>query len=283
VGIALLALALALPRRSTPDVLPLPTLDRAERNRDSSRDRERARAVLHDPLPFDVRAVGEAIRRYGRAEAEHDEQRRGSELLSVRRLFEVARRRYGSEPLLRLRAIQSELFERALEVWRKDGSASADLIELGGAFLITAQRFGWIESPHRLVFDEDESRVLFEMRWTGLEGALELEPLTPSLEDWRIQSRALLRHPQTPAAPPDLAEDARNRARLQIVNALAKRDNAYPAELARAVLYSRLGDFARAHDAIRSHLAAHPDGPWTLRARNYALFIDEHVRASSEL
>ena len=57
-----LALALAMPRRAEPKDLPVPTIDRA-RVADILRDQtERAQRVRETPLPFEVRAVGEALR-----------------------------------------------------------------------------------------------------------------------------------------------------------------------------------------------------------------------------
>jgi TolA-binding protein len=46
------------------------------------------------------------------------------------------------------------------------------------------------------------------------------------------------------------------------------------------VLIYRTGSFDEAADAFRAHLAAHPDGPWTLRAKYHVL--EALARASGE-
>jgi hypothetical protein len=41
----------------------------------------------------------------------------------------------------------------------------------------------------------------------------------------------------------------------------------------RGVLLHRLGEPASAAQAFVEHLAEHPDGPWSLRARNHLLAV----------
>jgi TolA-binding protein len=58
---------------------------------------------------------------------------------------------------------------------------------------------------------------------------------------------------------------------LSYVNALARIDPSYPADYARGVLLYRSGRPAEAARAFSRHLEVYPDGPWTLRARNFWL------------
>jgi hypothetical protein len=55
------------------------------------------------------------------------------------------------------------------------------------------------------------------------------------------------------------------------VTAIEKLDHDYPAAMARGVLLYRAGAYEAAAAAFRAQLAARPDGPWTLRAKNHLL------------
>ena len=268
VGIALLALALVLPRPAATAVLPLPQVDaeardRAEQQAAAARARARAR-----PLPFAVRAVGEAVRRYGRAEVTRDPPQISSALAHLRRTVQLARE-HPPELLLQLRAVQSELFLDALRAWEEGGQRTPELAELGGSFLDGARAFGWIDERGRLRLSEPERAVLFEFRWLELLGVRDAPAFAPSLDAWRRYFRCLLQHPQAPG-PEGSTPDA-DRARLAYVSALARVDPEYPAALARGVLHQRLGEVLEAREALEQHLRAHPHGPWALRARNHWL------------
>ena len=89
----------------------------------------------------------------------------------------------------------------------------------------------------------------------------------------------LLGHPWSGGAaggPPDSsgaaespAARAAERWRLRKVDELANLNPTYPRDLARGVLLLRLGDATGAVVSLQRHLTASPDGPHTLRARNY--------------
>lgn len=270
VSIALLALALTLPRKVAPDVLPLPNVDRVEQGRETARARGLVELAHRQGLPFEIRAVGEAVRRFGSAEAEHDGPRAASELATLRRALGVARARHPDALLLRLRAVQTSLFSDAVAAWERTRAVGQDLRELGGTFLENATAFGWLEPPAHFVLDASEREILFELRWNELLGLEEARPFAFSLNEWRRYYHCLLRHPQVARSAPD-GDAARARLSLRYVESLSQRDPEFPAALASGVLHHRLGANTQASSDFRAHLAAHPHGRWFLRARNYWL------------
>jgi hypothetical protein len=270
VGIGLAFSWLAIARPSRPDVLPLPRVDPAEELRARVETRGLALRATTTQLPFDVRAVGEAIRRFGSAGARGDHALADAARNSARELAARAQKSGPAELLARLLAVQTELFVAAMRRWEAGTEPDADLRELGGDFLAKAKEKGWI-AEGRLLLDEGELRALFKMRWLELTGLRELRPLTPSLNEWRIYYRLLLRLMD----PADT--DARRTAarKLGLVNALSVRDSKYEAALARGVLFYQLGSYDEAAQELRTHLADHPEGRWRLRARNYLLGVLE--------
>lgn len=263
VGIALVGAVLAVPRAAAPDVLPRPAVDWPEITRELGVEGDRARAAEQNILPYDVRAAGELMRRYGDAAADNDPVRGDAELADLRAQIKVARHRAGNKRLLELRAVQSRMFQRALGHWEATGRSDEDLRQLGGDFLRKARESGWIEPPHRLSMSRAERSVLYRIRWSGLSGLLETYPFTPTLDDWRVYYGFLLAHPEGDG------EHRREENQLSYVDTLEKHDPSYLSALARGVLFYRLGRYPEAAAALRSHLTSHPDGAWTLRARNY--------------
>ncbi|MFO7179840.1 MAG: hypothetical protein DIU78_014165 [Pseudomonadota bacterium] len=266
VGLAVVSVWVALPRPVTPgDPLPLPAMDRRRQALERAADHERARAAREQPLPYAVRLVGELVRRHGAAIATGDSATAAlvrDDLADARRKALAA---HGPEPLARLRAVQTELFLAALETYERTGERSVELDELAGNFVATGRRAGWIDESHRVLLTRDDLFVLYRLRWTDLVGALDHPVLGPTLADVRAYYAVLLRHPEG-ASP-----RARDAHRLASIAALSRRDPDFPADFARGVLLYRLGEPARAVEAFRRHLATRPDGPWSLRARNYLL------------
>jgi hypothetical protein len=164
-----------------------------------------------------------------------------------------------------LRAVQTELFIRAL---RSDEPAPRrELDELGGAFIERGKRAGWLDGRGRPLLSDAELWALYRMRWTHVVGALEDPGLRPSLAEIRWYYRVLLTHPEG-ESPRD-----RDERRLVYAETLGRRDPQFPKDFVRGMVLYRLGDAALAGDAFSSHLARHPDGPWTLRARNHLLAL----------
>jgi hypothetical protein len=234
VALAVAAAGLSLPRASAPNVLPLPLPDAKRLEAERRTEHERATAVRRHGLSFDVRAVGDALRRFGAA----THAQRGSQKLILRDLHAYAERalsREGPAPLLALRALQTELFVAAVARFSQTGEPDQDLSELGGDFIETAVKNGWLvqgDAVHTAAFES-----LFRARWNdGVIGA-----------------------------------ERRGKLRREHVEKVARRDPDYPADFARGVLFFQAHAFEASAEAFRRHLERHPDGPWTLRAKNHLL------------
>ncbi|MCC6213457.1 MAG: hypothetical protein IT376_01195 [Polyangiaceae bacterium] len=272
VGIAALAALLAVPRPVAPDGPPLPLPDRPALARLSARERARAEGARAAPLPFEVRAAGEALRRLGAGAA-----RDGVDPIDVRdlrRAVEGARAAHGDAPLLALRALQTELFLAALTRYEEQGVSEPDLDELGGDLLPMARASGWVRPDRRLRLDPTERAVLFRIRWAELAGVRGDPAFAPTVDEWRVHYSVLLRYPERGAAL-----EARDRAalRLRYVTALASRDPDYPVLLARGALLLELGRPAAAADALRTFLAEHDSGPWRLHAANHLAYAVQRL------
>jgi hypothetical protein len=272
VGSALAAAALAVPRAVEPREIPLPPVDRSEEARTVEIRQALVDGAHKTPLPFQVRAVGEALRRFGEAEARSDFSK-GEELSrEVSAGAAEARKQWGDAPLLALRAVQVDLFVRAVLRWTTTGTLDRDITELGGGFVRHAGRNGWVTN-RRLLVDLDGVAVIFFMRWTKLVGLVEQYPFSPSLNEWRLYYRTLILHPESSLAEPE----AEAELLAGYVGALAKRDPDYPELLARGILDYRRGHYAAAAEALAEHLRTHRGGPWWLRARNYLVAAHEQI------
>ena len=262
VGLTVIAAALAAPRATDPDVLPLPVPDRGVLRRVKETTDERAREAHATGLSYDVRAVGEAMRRCGAATVE-GKGVPDNVIGEVRMAVRMARERKSERGLLALLALQTELFVAATHAYEKSGQPSTELAELGGDFLALAKQNGWFEG-RKLVLDDDERAALFRVRWTELAGLRGEAAFAPTLDEYRAYYGLHLRN---------LGGASRERSdrAFSAVRALEKRDPSYPGAFARGVLYYRVGLFQEAADAFGAHLARHPDGPWTLRAKNHVL------------
>lgn len=271
IAIVLAGAALALPRASEPLTVPLPRVDRVGLARGIESELELVRKTEAEGLPFDVRAVGESIRRFGksvtqRADTGHDRQ-------DIRERLAVVLARKGEASVLALRAVQTEYFARALGRAESEGKSNPELDELGGGFLEHAKQSGWLDASGRLLADESTRRVLFRMHFVDLLEKRGVFPFAPTLEDWRVYYRFLLVHPERSAAA-SLVNDASDddAHRLRIVNALGKKDPEYPALFAKGTLLYRLGDREGASAAFRAYLGAHESGPYALLARNHLIY-----------
>lgn len=226
-------------------------------------DAARADSAWHG-LSRNVRVVGELVRRVGRAEADRD----AAEVTRLRGELERAAasvlQRDGDEPLLKLRALQTELFVDAVRSAERSGRTSEELRELGGTL---AERANGVEAERRRKARiADETLVaLYRMRWAGLLGFGTDGPLAPTLNDHRLFYAYRLHRTNG-----RLGRQSRLEAQLEDVRALARLDPSYPGDYAAGIVLYQLGAVDEALQSFRAHLRAHPDGAWSLRARNYA-------------
>ncbi len=266
---AVLSALLFVPRAAEPRDLPVPQIDRREQVWRDRREEALASFAYSGELPFEVRAAGERIRRYGRATARRDRRRATEELGELRSLVLTALEQHGDQPLLVLRAVQTQLFLASLRRWEAGGEHGLALEELAGDFLAAARASGWLDGRH-LVLTRDERRVMYQLRWVRLTGLIDRHPFAPTLNEWRAYYRFLIEHPE-------LGQTRRRGGPTLTallwgyVEALEKRDPDYPGLLARGILHYKGGDYVAATQAFRAYLDGRPDGPRRPRVRNYLL------------
>jgi hypothetical protein len=259
VSAAALSALLVVPRSVEPVWVPPPLVDRIEQRLAAEREAAR-RASARSGLSLELRSVGEAFRRYGRAsfDAQGSPDPARAQLI---RLALVAIEREGNEALLSLRALQTELFVQAI-LASSDLEPTRERVELGGTLFARGRQRSWFTPPTAAT--PDELAALFRVYWAD---ALDLRrhPFAPTLNEWRVYYRFLLGQP----SPEGEERDQDLQLKLGYVGALARHDPDYPAHLARGVLMYQRGSVPEAAAELEAHLQQHPDGPWTLRAKNY--------------
>lgn len=269
VGAALLAAAIAVPRSAAPSHIPLPTLAAQDLRADEQLDDERARRARGAGLSFEIRTLGEYLRRYGAAEyaaAGREGFGLTDRLQDVEGSMRGLRRLRSAEVdahLLELRALQSELFVSAL-LSARGGQPTADLTELGGSLINAPEHRGWFVDG-RFVDSAATARVLFKARWNQVCGVTEVDGFRATPSESVLLLSFLLRHPS--GADPL----SQRRSQLAYLDALAKRQPEYPIHFAKGTVLFQLGSYQLASSAFQAHIDAHPDGPWSLRARNHLL------------
>jgi hypothetical protein len=280
---------LSLPRAVPPVDLPAPVA-RASVLR-AIDDREHALASEPTPLPDDVRALGSAIRTYNTREAQQgvDPYATPQSMNEARTVLEHAAAPLlgSSEALLALRATQLDEFVAEVHAFERTGTESAELHALGGPFVRRMREVGWC-SEHACSFDDEALRAMFRLAWNGLLH-LERPPFALGLEEQRALYSFYLQHPHASETTRKRIDEARSSARTakacaalveaeamaaeewraEKVKRLALIDPEYPAEYALGVLLYREKRFEASAESFRGWLETHPDGPWTLRARNY--------------
>jgi hypothetical protein len=189
----------------------------------------------------------------------------------------------GRDELLDLRAVQLDEFMLEVHRLAVPGGASPELGELAGNFLQSMRADGWYDGRSLLPGD-DVLRVMFKEMWNVLVGLQQRPDMALTLDEVRLLYAFYLRYPHRsramraglgpsdagPGREPDRAERVAIEAwRIERIGRLAALDPAYPADFARGISRYRAGAFEASASCFRAWLRDHPDGPWTLRARNY--------------
>jgi TolA-binding protein len=158
---------------------------------------------------------------------------------------------------------------------------------------------GWCVD-HTISMPEDALRTAFKLTWNGVLGLDTRRELAPTLDEMRALYMFYLRHPHAPEAVRDRLEAARRTAgtaqacaaldageemaaetwRIEKIRKLGAIDPAYPTAFALGVAQFRHGSFEAAAESFRDWLRAHPEGAYTLRARNHlrAALIEAGLR-----
>lgn len=264
-AVAVLAALLVVARPVAPRRLPLPRVDRVTARAERARE---LKALSMGPLPYEVRAVGEAYRRTMplRATAP-DSARTRLESARLSRLVRRAHETQGARALWRLRTIQAELFVSAVRRWR-GGPAPEELLELGGPFAARAKRDGWLKAGRFRGADSD-LRALFRVHWNRAMGLSMHRGLRLHANQWREYFHFVLRSHE-----PRSAEGLGRR--LKELSALRSHAPDYPLSLGRGVLLFQAGAFEAAAAALAQHRSTSPR--WSLRARNYLAACGQKLR-----
>ncbi len=259
VGLALLGVVFGVPRPAPPDRLPMPQVELRSLVADAHADRLRVAQLAAAPLSFDVRSIGEALRKYGAAVAKKDVDGAVGALREARAVADQYRTRSGDEALLVLRAVQTQMFLDAVGRFEASGKPDQDLIELGERFAEKASASGWLRADGTLVATHHERRVMFQVRWAELLNLRKVPAFAPTANQLRAYYGFVLAHPEKGTS----SENA-----IAVVTAIERVDLAYPGLFARGVLFYRAGRYDLAEQAFRGHLLQHP-GTMRLRAQNH--------------
>jgi hypothetical protein len=268
------AFAVLLPRPTYPQILPLPIVSESEKQAREEIEIARAEKVRNGSLAWETRAIGEQLRRIGKATS--DGAAVDSKQLTALRgdVASVLRQKGGEAGLLHLRALQGELFLAAVSDFERSGEPSLALLELGGPFLRVAQS-AWLSKEGKVLLKEEELRLSFRIYWTKMTDLLEVPPFSPTLDEYRRYYRTNLLRPPAPSSDPM----SQLLAQLAMARALSRVDPSYPGSLAEGVLQIRLGQFDAAERSLQAFTHAHPQGPWAQIAKNHFLFAIKEAQS----
>jgi hypothetical protein len=285
--VAIVLAAFLIPRRVAPQDVPLPELDGRTVAHELTADHDRAERARSVPLSPEVRALGSAIRAFNTAEAQDEKELVLSDARVTidRTRLEAAGK---DDELLALRAVQMEGFLTEVRRFEHTGTSSPELDALGGTFIRRMRKVGWCEG-NTVVMNDLERRAAFKSTWNAL---VELDK-NPAFALSKQETRALYTlyfthpHPSEPQRAAltlarSQAKDAATCAKIQdgeevatqawLIHKLteyAALDPTYPLAIARGVTLYKRHQYRDAAQSFSQWLEAHPNGPWTLRTRNY--------------
>jgi hypothetical protein len=289
VAVALVLGALLLPRAVPPEDVPVPNADGRALGRIRDADQALAARARHDLLPADVRALGSAIRDFNVRQAHEEPDARLVEARgAIDRALPDVLDKLGPGPLIALRATQLDAFVAETRAFEATGAESDELAALGGSFVRRMRAAGWC-TGHTLAMPEDARRVAFKLTWNATLGLDARPELAPALDEMRVLYTFYIRHPHAPEAVRERFDAARRSARdekacraldagealaveswrIDKIKKLGALDPAYPMSFALGVAHFRHGNYNASAESFRDWLRAHPDGPWTIRARNH--------------
>jgi hypothetical protein len=279
--------ALLVPHAAPPETVPLPTIDTNQVERIIADDHALANQARATPLPAEVRAVGTAIRAFymlqtGNEKAEQVAKSR----LALDRAVAGALSIDGG--LAKLRAVQLEDFLAATHDFERTGVESEEMKALGGNFVKRVQSAGWADG-NKIHLSDSEMRAMYKAAWNAAINAPPNASLAPKMDETRVLYALYLRAPHPPEAARDLALAQRKVAndatscnlievneglateawRLDKIRKLGTIDPEYPTAFAIGASEYRMGKYRDAAEAFRSWIAAHPEGPWSLRAHDH--------------
>lgn len=287
VVVALVMVALMTRHAVPPGDVPLPALDLRALAVTEAADDARAATAARTGLPGETRALGSAIRDFDAAEA------KGGDRSAMLALHDAILRALpdamakGPDALLTLRAAQTTIFVRELAAFEKTGHESDELLAVAGPFVSRMRDAGWVEGDH-VAMDVHARRAAYKTAWNAIVGVDVTDAFALTLDESRALYMFYLAHPHVGERDKQTIDLAREGAktekvcrtielrerqaleawRLEKIEKLGRIDPTYPLAYARGVAHYRLGMSESAVRDFQFWLDNHPDGPWTLRARN---------------
>jgi len=268
-GLALVAAVLAVPHATEPHMVPQPVIHVRELNAELDNLERQASIARSHPLPFAVREVGEAYRRFGRIQFEGPQLLDDARGLGWQALVRSARASSGDAALLALRAVEVQIFVSSLETWEKSHQVPDDLAELGGDFVNVAKKYHFWQGG-RLAMSREERWAIGLLRWTTLAGLLVTEPFRLSRNLEVLELRLFFAHAKLVSSAPELLQ--------RILNRYSELEPDYPLEYSRGVLAAQQNQFALAAASFTRQLQAHPDGNFVTRARNHLIWVTAQMQ-----
>ncbi|MEO8876418.1 MAG: hypothetical protein ABI461_12585 [Polyangiaceae bacterium] len=287
VGVAAILFALMIPRAAPPADVPLPIVDEQTLTREEAADDALATRAEKEGLPGDVRALGSAIRDFNSKQTENADP---PAMMAARTAIYTAiseAKLSSADSLLILRAFELSDFLRELRAFEHGSPPSAELAAVGGPFVARMTDAGWVNG-NAIAMDEHARRAAFKVAWNAIVGVDDMPPYALTLDEARVLYMFYLRHPHVSERDRQSIELSRKSARseaacvavrereeraletwrLDKVEKLGKADASYPLAYARGVEHYRMGLADAAARDFEFWIDAHPDGAWTLRARN---------------
>lgn len=287
VTVAVVLFALMIPRSAAPAEIPLPIVDEQTLAKEEAADDALAARAKADGLPSDVRALGTAIRDFNTQQTANADERA---IASARNAINVALATladHGNDSLLILRAFELSDFLAELRAFERGAPPSAELTAVGGPFVARMTDAGWVDG-NKILMDDHARRAAFKVAWNAILAVPDAPPFSLTRDEARALYLFYLRHPHVGERDRQAIELSRKNAkteaactalrtreehaleawRLDKVEKLGRVDADYPLAYARGVAHYRMGSFDAAVRDFEFWIDAHPDGAWTLRARN---------------
>jgi hypothetical protein len=287
-GAAVLVGALAWPRAIVPTDIPLPVIDGVALGAVERADDAAARDPA--PLALEAREVGTHLRALWALETKEDistAEVDGVRVALDRSIAAAVAGGFGRE-LLRLRAVQLSIFLDELDSYAASGVVRDELRAVSGGFLEALGRVGWLRD-RRPVLGSSALRAAWKLGWNAATGLGDAAAFALTLDESRALYTFYLREPHASEASVAQLDMARARAptpeacatleagermarehwRLEKMKKLAAIDESYPVDLGVGIAHYKRGSFAEARVHIERWVLAHPDGPWSWRARGY--------------
>jgi hypothetical protein len=291
ITVAALAMLLMMPRSVPPEDVPLPQIDGVALEAQRKDDIRRAEAARAKRLESDILLVGTTFRALNVAQvsgAAPEEVGVARTALESAFVTVAADGDRAVEGLRTLRALQLESFLAEVERFDATGKPSLELEELAGPFLDHIAAAGWIRNG-KVILDELALRAAYKLVWNAQIGADRLRALALGIDEQRALYTFYLTHPHA-SEPQRLAyQSMRRRAanpdecrkydaleqldieqwRIEKIRRLGELDPTYPTSYALGVAYYRANRLEQSIESFRSWVLTHPDGPYSLRARNH--------------